>query len=57
MKNKEILYALKQKRKIAAFAQFVGLSVQGVYKVLDDERPHKAQYMNYILFLRHLFEN
>lgn len=56
MKNKEILKALKNRRKVSEFAKFLNLSVQGLYKLLNNESPHKSQYLNYLLFLRYLFE-
>ena len=55
--NNEILYILKRKRKLSAFARFLGMSVQGIYKLLDNQKPQYNQYGNYIEFIRWEFEN
>jgi hypothetical protein len=57
MKNKEILQALKRRRKCSEFARFLNISVQGLYKLLNNEHPTRNQYGNYILFLRYMFES
>lgn len=57
LKNKEILNILKRKRKLSAFARFIGMSLQGVYKLLQNTKPQYNQYGNYIDFIRSEFEN
>ena len=56
MSNKEIFEALKRGRKLAAFARFIGISQRQIYNLLKSEKMKDCQYLNYILFLRHLFE-
>lgn len=56
MKNKDILQALKRRRKCSDFAKYLNISVQGLYKLLNNESPHKNQYYNYIMYLRSIFE-
>lgn len=57
LNNKEILDILKKKRKLSAFARFLGMSLQGVYKLLENKKPQYNQYGNYIEFIRSEFEN
>lgn len=57
MKNKEILNILQRKRKISAFARFLKMSIQGVYKLLNNDKQQYNQYGNYIAFIRSEFEN
>ena len=56
MKNSDILKALQHRRKVAQFAKHINLSRQATLTLLKDNRPHKSQYYNYILFIRLLFE-
>lgn len=55
MNNKEILKALKARRKCSDFARFLGISVQGLYKLLNNESPARNQYYNFIKYLLYLF--
>lgn len=55
--NNEILDILQRKRKISAFARFLKMSVQGIYKLLGNNKPQYNQYGNYIEFIRSEFEN
>lgn len=57
LKNNEILYILKRKRKLSVFARFLGMSLQGVYKLLENNKPQYNQFGNYIEFIRSEFEN
>ena len=56
LNNREILDILKKKRKLAAFARFLEMSLQGVYKLLENNKPQYNQYGNYIEFIRSEFE-
>lgn len=56
MKNTDILKALQRRRKVAQFAKHINLSRQATLTLLKDNRPHKSQYFNYILFIRLQFE-
>lgn len=55
MNNKEILKALKARRKCSDFARFLGISVQGLHKLLNNESPARNQYYNFIKYLLYLF--
>ena len=57
LNNREILDILKKKRKLSAFARFLEMSLQGVYKLLENNKPQYNQYGNYIEFIRSEFEN
>ena len=57
LSNDKILKILQRKRKISAFARFLGMSLQGVYKLLGNDKPQYNQYGNYIEFIRSEFEN
>ena len=57
LNNREILEILKKKRKLSAFARFLGMSLQGIYKLLGNNKPQYNQYGNYIEFIRSEFEN
>ena len=57
MKNKEIFEALKRRRKLAPFARFIGISQRQIYNLLKSEKMKDNQYLNYIFFLRSMFEN
>ena len=57
LNNREILYILKKRRKLSAFARFLEMSLQGVYKLLGNNKPQYNQYGNYIEFIRWEFEN
>ena len=52
MTNKEILSALRAKRDITNFAWFLGMSAQGVYKLLESTKPQSNQYYNFIQFIK-----
>lgn len=56
MTNKEILETLKRKHKISAFARFLNITPQGLYKLLENNQKHKNQYGNYIEFIKSEFE-
>ena len=49
--NAEILSILQKNREITAFAEFLGLTRQGIYKLLESEEIHRNQYWNYIRYL------
>ena len=51
MNNQEIKKALKDKRDIATFARFVGMSRQGLIKKLKSVKTQDCQYYNFILFI------
>ena len=57
LNNREILYILKKRGKLSAFARFLEMSLQGVYKLLENNKPQYNQYGNYIEFIRSEFEN
>lgn len=57
LNNREILDILKKRRKLSTFARFLGMSLQGVYKLLGNNKPQYNQYGNYIEFIRSEFEN
>lgn len=57
LNNREILDILKRKRKLSAFARFLEMSLQGIYKLLGNNKPQYNQYGNYIEFIRSEFEN
>lgn len=57
LNNVEILDILKKKRKLSAFARFLEMSLQGIYKLLGNNKPQYNQYGNYIEFIRSEFEN
>lgn len=57
LKNNEIMVILKRKRKLSAFSRFLGMSLQGVYKLLGNNKPQYNQFGNYIEFIRSEFEN
>ena len=57
LNNREILEILKKRRKLSTFARFLGMSLQGVYKLLENKKPQYNQYGNYIEFIRSEFEN
>ena len=57
LNNREILDILKKKRKLSAFARFLRMSLQGIYKLLGNNKPQYNQYGNYIEFIRSEFEN
>lgn len=57
LNNGEILDILKKRRKLSAFARFLEMSLQGVYKLLENNKPQYNQYGNYIEFIRSEFEN
>lgn len=57
LKNNEIIVILKRKRKLSAFARFLEMSLQGVYKLLENNKPQYNQFGNYIEFIRSEFEN
>lgn len=56
LNNREILDILKKRRKLSAFARFLEMSLQGVYKLLENNKPQYNQYGNYIEFIRSEFE-
>lgn len=56
LNNREILDILKKKRKLSAFARFLEMSLQGVYKLLENNKPQYNQFGNYIEFIRSEFE-
>lgn len=49
--NAEILSILQKNREITAFAKFLGLTRQGLYKLLESQEIHRNQYWNYIRYL------
>ena len=51
MENKEILKHLRTHRDIAAFAKYIGISPQGLYKLLRKEDKKSSQYYNFIQFV------
>jgi DNA-binding phage protein len=51
MENKEILQHLKTHRDITAFAKYIGISPQGLYKLLKKEDKKSNQYYNFIRFV------
>ena len=55
MNNKEILKALQRRRKCSDFAKYLNISVQGLYKLLNNESPSRNQYYNFIKYLIHEF--
>lgn len=55
MKNTDILKALQDRRKVSDFAKYINLSRQATLALLKDNRPHKAQYYNFIKYLLYLF--
>ena len=57
LNNREILEILKKRRMLSTFARFLGMSLQGVYKLLGNNNPQYNQYGNYIEFIRSEFEN
>ena len=57
LNNGEILDILKKRRKLSAFARFLEMSLQGVYKLLENNKPQYNQFGNYIEFIRSEFEN
>lgn len=57
LNNREILDILKKRRKLSAFARFLEMSLQGVYKLLENNKPQYNQFGNYIEFIRSEFEN
>ena len=57
LNNREILDILKKRRKLSAFARFLEMSLQGVYKLLENNKSQYNQYGNYIEFIRSEFEN
>lgn len=56
LNNREILDILKKRRKLSAFARFLEMSLQGVYKLLENNKPQYNQFGNYIEFIRSEFE-
>ena len=56
LNNREILDILKKRRKLSAFARFLEMSLQGVYKLLENNKPQYNQFGNYIKFIRSEFE-
>lgn len=56
-KNSEILDILRRNRKISAFSRFLGITPQGVYGLLKNDKKQNSQYFNYILFIMEEFEN
>jgi DNA-binding phage protein len=51
MENKEILQHLRTRRDITAFAKYIGISPQGLYKLLRKEDKKSNQYYNFIRFV------
>lgn len=51
MENKEILEHLRTHRDITAFAKYIGISPQGLYKLLKKEDKKSNQYYNFIQFV------
>ena len=56
LNNREILDILKKRRKLSAYARFLEMSLQGVYKLLENNKPQYNQFGNYIEFIRSEFE-
>lgn len=56
MTNAEILKILQQKRKITAFAQYLGMTKAGVFALLKNEKKQYNQYGNYIEFIKKEYE-
>ncbi|MDE6142032.1 MAG: hypothetical protein K2G03_05460 [Bacilli bacterium] len=56
MTNSEILKVLQSKRKVKAFADFLGMSRMGVFKLLKNEKKQYNQYGNYIEFIKREYE-
>ena len=52
MTNQEILTALQKKRKITAFAKFLGMTTPGVYALLKNDKKQYNQYWNFIEFIK-----
>ena len=52
MTNQEILTALQNKRKISAFAKFLGMTTAGVYALLKNNKKQYNQYGNFIEFMK-----
>lgn len=52
MTNQEILIALQNKRKISAFARFLGMTIPGVYALLKNSKKQYNQYWNFIEFMK-----
>ena len=50
MENKEILNHLRTHRDITSFAKYIGISPQGLYKLLRKEDKKSNQYYNFIQF-------
>lgn len=55
MTNKEILSVLTSKRKVSAFARFLGMTPQGVYALLRSEKKQDNQFGNYMMFVEKEF--
>ena len=55
--NQEILELLRANRDISDFARFLGISNQGLYRLLDSKKAHKNQYGNYVEFIKRKYEN
>lgn len=56
MTNNDILKTLKSRRKVTAFAKFLGMSTAGVYALLKNDKQQYNQYGNYIEFIKKEFE-
>lgn len=55
MKNKDILRALQNRRKVSDFAKYIGVTPRTVYNILKSEKPKDSQYYNFIKYLLYLF--
>lgn len=52
MNNQEILKALQKKRRVTAFAKYIGYkSPRALYKAMKSEKKKDNQYYNFIMFL------
>lgn len=52
MTNAEILAVLQKKRKITAFARFLGMTTPGVYALLKNNKKQYNQYGNFMEFIK-----
>lgn len=52
MTNSEILAVLQKKRKITAFARFLGMTTPGVYALLKNSKKQYNQYGNFMEFIK-----
>ena len=52
MTNAEILIVLQNKRKVSAFARFLGMTIPGVYSLLKNNKKQYNQYGNFIEFIK-----